>query len=97
MNIKEKYLQWRENSRVFFFYVRKYRRFYAFGILSLVVVDGLEAFPPLLLKAAIDGVTEQPWGPELRLSLFKIVVAYMLIACGGGTRDVFGEVGNNFV
>jgi ATP-binding cassette, subfamily B, multidrug efflux pump len=89
MNIKEKYLQWRENSRVFFFYVRKYRRFYAFGILSLVVVDGLEAFPPLLLKAAIDGVTEQPWGPELRLSLFKIVVAYMLIACGQGLMRYF--------
>ncbi|RZA04303.1 MAG: ABC transporter ATP-binding protein, partial [Proteobacteria bacterium] len=89
MNFKERFHQWRENSRVFFFYVRKYRRFYAFGILSLVVVDGLEAFPPLLLKAAIDGITEQPWGPELRATLLKVVLAYMAIACGQGAMRYF--------
>jgi len=89
MTLKEKYLQWRENSRVFFFYVAKYKRFYAFGVLSLVVVDGLEAFPPLLLKSAIDGVTEQAWGPELRATLLKIVVAYMAIACVQGLMRFF--------
>ena len=49
----------RENSRVFRYYFRKYRRFYVYGILSLVVVDSLEAFPPLLLKSAIDGLTSE--------------------------------------
>lgn len=44
----------RENFRVFFFYLRKYKRYYAIGITSLVVVDTLEVLPPLLLKWAID-------------------------------------------
>lgn len=80
MKIHEAFKKWRENYRVFRFYFRKYRRFYLYGIFSLVVVDGLEVFPPLLLKAAIDGVTEKPYGPELQLLLAKVVAAYMAIA-----------------
>lgn len=80
MKIHEAFKKWRENYRVFRFYFRKYRRFYLYGIFSLVVVDGLEVFPPLLLKAAIDGVTEKPYGPELQLLLIKVVAAYMVIA-----------------
>jgi ATP-binding cassette subfamily B protein len=80
MKVVEAFKKWRENYRVFRFYFRKYRRFYLYGIFSLVVVDGLEVFPPLLLKTAIDGVTEKPYGPELQLLLIKVVVAYMAIA-----------------
>ena len=89
MTFKEKYRLWRENTRVFFFYARKYRRFYAFGLLSLIVVDGLEALPPLLLKTAIDGVTEQSWGPALRAMLLKVVIAYVAIAMGQGLMRYF--------
>lgn len=84
MKVVEAFKKWRENYRVFRFYFRKYRRFYLFGIFSLVVVDVLEIFPPLLLKAAIDGVTEKPYGPELRLILLKVVAAYIAIACVQG-------------
>ncbi len=79
--------RWRENARTFRFYFWKYRRYYLFGIGALVVVDGLEAIPPLLLKSAIDGITEMPAGPELRALLLKIVAAYMAIALvQGGMR-----------
>ena len=53
MNIRQAYNKWRENYRTFRFYFRKYRRFYVFGIVSLIIVDGLEPFPPLLLKVAV--------------------------------------------
>lgn len=80
MKIREAYQRWRENYRVFRFYFRKYRKFYLYGIGSLVVVDGLEILPPLLLKIAVDGVMEMPYGPELRSLLFKVVLGYMAIA-----------------
>lgn len=80
MKIRESYRRWLEEYRVFRFYFRKYRKYYLFGIFSLVVVDGLEAFPPLLLMLAVNSVTEQSWGPELKFTLLKIVVAYLLIA-----------------
>lgn len=84
MKIRNAYREWRENYRVFRFYFAKYRKFYVFGILSLVVVDGLEPLPPLLLKVAVDGVMEMPYGPELRWLLVKVVLGYMAIACVQG-------------
>ncbi len=80
MKIKEAFRQWRHNSRVFRFYLSKYRKFYAIGITSLVIVDTLEVLPPLLLKSAIDGLTEMKFGPELNALILKIVVAYMVVA-----------------
>lgn len=80
MRIAESYRRWRENSRVFFFYFRKYRKFYLLGIGSLVVVDGLEAVPPLLLKSAVDGLTEKRFGPELYALLGKLTLAYLAVA-----------------
>ncbi len=80
MKIVESFHQWRENYRVFRFYFRKYRKFYLYGIGALVVVDGLEVIPPLLLKAAVDGVTEKPYGDELKYLLLKLVLAYMAVA-----------------
>jgi len=72
--------RWREDFRVFRFYFRKYRSYYLVGITSLVIVDGLEALPPLLLLKAVDGITEMPYGDELKILLLKIAAAYMLIA-----------------
>jgi ATP-binding cassette, subfamily B, multidrug efflux pump len=80
MNVFRAYRDWRDNLRVFFFYLRKYRGYYAVGITSLVIVDTLEAFPPLLLKSAVDGITHLSFGPDLRALLFKIVAIYMAIA-----------------
>lgn len=54
---KQAFQKFRENSRVFFFYLKKYRKYYAIGLGSLVVVDSLEALPPLLLKRVVDGLT----------------------------------------
>ncbi len=82
--IKNAIQQWRENSRTFRFYFRKYRKFYTIGIASLVVVDSLEAIPPLLLKSAIDGLTEMKPGPQLNALIVKLVGLYMLVACVQG-------------
>lgn len=78
---------WREDFRVFRFYFRKYRGYYLIGITSLVIVDGLEAVPPLLLLAAVDGITELPFGPELQALMLKLAGAYMGVAVAqGGMR-----------
>ena len=81
--------RWRENTRVFRFYFRKYRRYYTFGILALVTVDLLEAVPPLLLLMAVDGITKMPMGPELQLLLLKAAAAYLAVAAVQGLMRFF--------
>lgn len=78
--LKTAWTQWRHNSRVFRFYLRKYKKLYTIGIISLIVVDTLEVLPPLLLKSAIDGLTELKFGPELNSLILKLVLAYMAVA-----------------
>jgi ATP-binding cassette subfamily B multidrug efflux pump len=80
MKIRDAFNRWRENYRVFRFFFAKYRKYYVYGILALVVVDGLEVLPPLLLKVAVDGVMEKAWGPELRWLLVKVVAGYLAVA-----------------
>lgn len=80
MKVLDSIRRWREDFRVFRFYFRKYRSYYMIGITSLVIVDALEAVPPLLLKSAVDGITELPFGDELSSLLFKIGCAYMGVA-----------------
>jgi ATP-binding cassette subfamily B multidrug efflux pump len=87
--IKDKIHRWRENSRIFLFYFAKYRRYYVFGILSLVVVDGLEAIPPLLLKSAIDNISAMSYGPELRKLLLHLTLGYLAIAFVQGLMRYF--------
>jgi ATP-binding cassette subfamily B multidrug efflux pump len=67
-------------SRTFRHYLKKYWRLYAIGIGALVVVDSLEALPPLMLKSGIDALTEMKFGLELRNFLLKLVLLYMLVA-----------------
>lgn len=71
---------WRSSSRVFRRYLRKYWRFYSIGIAALVVVDTLEAFPPLLLKSGIDALTPLKFDGALRVFLLRLVLLYMGIA-----------------
>lgn len=72
--------RWREDFRVFRFYFRKYRSYYLIGITSLVIVDALEALPPLLLMSAVDGITKLPFGAELNALMLKLAGAYMAVA-----------------
>jgi ATP-binding cassette, subfamily B, multidrug efflux pump len=89
MKLREKISAWAEDFRVFRFYFRKYRRYYLFGIGSLIVVDGLEAVPPLLIMLAINGLTTQPFGPDLELLLLKVCAAYMAVALVQGLMRFF--------
>ena len=70
--------QWKKNSKVFRYFLRKYWRFYAIGITALVVVDALEAVPPLILKSAVDALTEPTAG--LRRLLLGLVALYLGIS-----------------
>lgn len=79
------YAQWKKNSKVFRYFLRKYWRFYAIGITSLVIVDSLEAVPPLILKSAVDALTEPTAG--LRNFLLGLVALYLAISVvQGGMR-----------
>ena len=89
MNPLQKLKSWRTSSpegaqkahlATIGYYFRKYWRFYCVGIGALVIVDGLEALPPLLLKMAIDAITEKNLGPSLKGYLLQIVAIYMLVA-----------------
>ena len=85
MQLFDRYKKWKEDSRVFFYYLKKYRKYYAIGIFALVIVDGLEAFPPLLIKIAIDGFSENAKHPEaLQHLLLKVCLAYLGIASTQG-------------
>jgi ATP-binding cassette subfamily B multidrug efflux pump len=76
------YEQWKKNSKVFRHFLRKYWRYYAIGITALVVVDLLEAVPPLILKNAVDALTEPTAG--LRLLLLHLVALYLAISVAQG-------------
>ncbi|MGZ3718527.1 MAG: ABC transporter ATP-binding protein, partial [Bdellovibrionota bacterium] len=80
MKILDAYRDWHRHSRVFRHYLRKYWRFYGIGITALVIVDALEAAPPLLLKTAVDALTEMKFGHALRLVIFHCVALYMGIS-----------------
>jgi ATP-binding cassette subfamily B protein len=57
-------------------YAWKYRKLVGIGLLALVVVDGLEILPPILLKDAVDVVTEHR--PLRQLGI--LAGAYLLTA-----------------
>lgn len=57
-------------------YVWQYRRLMAVGLLALLVVDGLEVIPPLLLKRAVDRIVAG--GPAR--ALLWIALGYLGIA-----------------
>ena len=70
-------------------YFRKYKKFYLLGVLSLMVVDSLEALPPLLLKSAVDGVAEMGYGSPLKHLLWRLALAYMAISGVQGLMRFF--------
>lgn len=57
-------------------YVWKYRRWIGIGLASLILVDFLEIFPPLLLKRAVDAVQDRQPSQELH----RIAAVYLGIA-----------------
>jgi ATP-binding cassette subfamily B protein len=57
-------------------YVWQYRRLMAVGLLALLIVDGLEVIPPLLLKRAVDRIVAG--GPAR--ALLWIALGYLGIA-----------------
>lgn len=82
--IRKSIREWRDNSKVFYFYLKKYRKYYAIGLTSLIIVDGLESVPPLLLMYVINALTENKSGAELKSLLINISLIYMAVACVQG-------------
>lgn len=67
----------RSRHQFFWEYFKKYKSFYAIGISSLVIVDVLEIFPPLLLKKIIDALESKSFTTRL---LIEICVLYVAVA-----------------
>ncbi|MCO5142717.1 MAG: ABC transporter ATP-binding protein/permease [Oligoflexia bacterium] len=74
---------WWDNTAVFRRYLWKYRRFYLIGLVSLIIVDVLEIFPPLILKALVDGLSLNNEKNFATLVL-ECSAMYVLVALGQG-------------
>lgn len=48
-----------EKSIIYRVFVKKYKRYFIFGTLSLIAVDIINIFPPLIIKKAIDTLSEE--------------------------------------
>jgi ATP-binding cassette subfamily B multidrug efflux pump len=68
---------WQKESALLREMISKYRGLIAAGLLSLIVVDGLEVLPPLLIKRGID-LAESEVSPDLlRQELLQLFLIYM--------------------
>lgn len=48
-----------EKSIIFRVFVRKYKRYFVFGTISLIAVDIINIFPPLIIKKAVDILSKE--------------------------------------
>ncbi|MDN3514087.1 MAG: ABC transporter ATP-binding protein/permease [Candidatus Brocadia sp.] len=48
-----------EKSIIYRVFVRKYKRYFIFGMISLIAVDIINIFPPLIIKKAIDILSKE--------------------------------------
>src|SRR5574337_541991 len=48
-----------EKSIIYRVFVRKYKRYFIFGTISLIAVDIINIFPPLIIKKAIDILSKE--------------------------------------
>lgn len=48
-----------EKSIIFRVFVRKYKRYFIFGTISLIAVDIINIFPPLIIKKAVDILSKE--------------------------------------
>lgn len=74
--MKQAWARFLEDSSFLRHYMRKYRKLVVLGLLSLLVLDGLEVIPPLLIKWAVDAAVEG----DPRAELFKLAGVFMAIS-----------------
>lgn len=82
-NTSSSFLSWWNNTAIFRRYLWKYKRFYFVGLVSLLVVDILEIFPPLILKSLVDGLSKIG-SPSFSKLVLESAVFYVLVAFGQG-------------
>lgn len=49
-----------EKSTIYRVFVKKYKRYFIFGTVSLIAVDIINIFPPLIIKKAVDILPQNP-------------------------------------
>ncbi|MEP9409896.1 MAG: ABC transporter ATP-binding protein [Candidatus Brocadia sp.] len=54
-----------EKSIIYRVFVRKYKRYFIFGTISLIAVDIINIFPPLIIKKAIDTLSKEVNLPKI--------------------------------
>ncbi|MDO8142208.1 MAG: ABC transporter ATP-binding protein [Candidatus Brocadiales bacterium] len=71
-----------EKSIVYRVFVKKYKRYFIIGTLSLIAVDIINIFPPLIIKKAIDVFSNEVNLPKIAvLSGLFILVSFLLGVC----------------
>lgn len=72
-----------EKSIIFRVFVKRYKRYFIFGTISLIVVDIINIFPPLIIKKAVDILSK-----EVNLTKIAIFSGLFLLAsfCQGVCR-----------
>ncbi len=68
---------WQKESALLREMISKYRGLIAAGLLSLIVVDGLEVLPPLLIKRGVDLAESEVPSGLLRQELLQLFLIYM--------------------
>lgn len=72
-----------EKSIIYRVFIKKYKRYFIFGTISLIAVDIINIFPPLIIKKAIDTLSE-----EVNLSKIAVFSGLFLLVslCQGICR-----------
>ena len=71
-----------EKSLVYRVFVKKYKRYFIIGTLSLIAVDIINIFPPLIIKKAIDVVSNEVNLPKIAvLSGLFILISFAQGVC----------------
>lgn len=80
------------NLKAFFPYVRKYRREFLFGIVSLIVADCMTLVVPWLIKEFIDILPQKPAIDQLLKYVFFLFLISLVLVVGryGWRKYMFG-------
>ncbi len=77
--VKEFYRDTLEKSSLIREFIYKYRKWFVYGLTSLIIVDVLELVPPLILKEAVD-ISIGAKGTDTSNRLFQLALVYFLVS-----------------
>ncbi|MEK7359721.1 MAG: hypothetical protein AAB422_05045, partial [Planctomycetota bacterium] len=71
-----------EKSLVYRVFVKQYKRYFIIGALSLIAVDIINIFPPLIIKKALDILSkEADLSKIILLSILFLLLSFFQAVC----------------